>query len=263
MRQRAADGFRGTWGSEIDEASGGDGHTVVNKRAGAPDIDGRSVRSRNEHRRPACPGISRLFSGAHSDGSALHSRIKKRRIVVKIARLRSGDQRRFTLKWNGRRGPRSRRHLAVSTPPCIVNPRPLPVWCNHHHPAPRAPWRPSVEYLHPHPPPPGSTLCLWLFCETMRGQPPLTTRHAPHVVVGMGDRASWDAGVLQATHVSRLAAPAGSSQRAGMNDVVGPAPTDAPARSRGPASVRPMAPALNSKSNEMGPSGGGRATRRR
>jgi len=114
-----------------------------------------------------------------------------------------------------------------------------------------------VEYLHPLPPPPGSTLRLCLLCETMRGQPPLTTRHAPRVVVGMGDRASWDAGILHTTNVSPLAALAGS--RAGMNDVVPPAPADAPARSLGPASARPTAPALASKSNEMGPSGGGRA----
>ena len=114
-----------------------------------------------------------------------------------------------------------------------------------------------MEYLHPHPPPPGSTLSLWLLCETMRGQAPLTARHAHRVVVGMGDRASWDAGVLYTTHVSPLAAPAGS--RADMNDVVPPAPANEPARSRRPASVRPTAPALASKSSEMGPSAGGRA----
>ena len=114
-----------------------------------------------------------------------------------------------------------------------------------------------MEYLHPRRRPPGSKLCLWLLCETMRGKPPLTTRHAPRVVVGMRDRASWDAVVLHTTNVSPLAAPAGS--RAGLYDVVPPAPADAPARSRGPASVRRTAPSLASKSYEMGPSGGGRA----
>jgi len=94
-----------------------------------------------------------------------------------------------------------------------------------------------MEYLYPHPPLRGSTLCLWLLCETMRGKPPLTTRHAPRVVVGLGDRASWDAGVVHTTHVFPL-----SGSRTGKNDVVPPAQLTHPLDLVGPLLFDPRHP---------------------